>query len=73
MSKIDDYLATDQPLHASIEKLFQGPIADSLTHIGQLAMLRRLAGFPIKGENYAVAEITSGRVGTDQPNARREF
>lgn len=73
LKAFDDYLATDQPLHASIEKLFQGPIADSLTHIGQLAMLRRLAGFPIKGENYAVAEITSGRVGADQPNPRREL
>ena len=73
LKAFDDYLSSDQPLHASIEKLFQGPVADSLTHIGQLAMLRRLAGFPIKGENYAVAEIASGRVGADQPTPRREF
>src|SRR2546426_11302508 len=39
----------------------QGPIADALTHIGQIAM-RRLAGAPIKGESYFAAEILIGRV-----------
>ena len=69
----DAYLASDAPLHADAEKLFQGPIADALTHVGQIAMLRRLAGFPVKGENYFRAEITAGRVGNDQPPAVREF
>jgi hypothetical protein len=50
-----------------------GAIADSLTHIGQLALLRRLAGSPIKGENYYQADIATGRVGLDQAAARREF
>jgi len=73
VKKFDDHLASNEPLHASIEKLFQGPVADSLTHIGQLAMLRRLSGFPIKGENYAEAEIAAGRVGAQQAAPRREF
>jgi len=69
----DDYLASEKPLQASPEKLFQGPIADALTHVGQLALLRRMAGAPIRGENYYVAEIKSGNVGSDQPSPRREF
>jgi hypothetical protein len=73
LKKFDDYLASEKPLHVSAEKLFQGPIADALTHIGQIAMLRRMAGVPVKGENYYVAEITVGRVGADQAAPRKEF
>lgn len=73
MKKFDDYLASTELLHAPPEKLFQGPIADALNHIGQLAMLRRLSGAPIKGENYYAAEITAGRTGPDQSSPRREF
>jgi hypothetical protein len=73
LKKLDDYLASDKPLQAPMEKLFQGPIADALTHVGQLAMLRRLAGCPIKGENYYAAEITTGRVGADQAAPRKPF
>ena len=58
---------------APAEKLFQGPVADALTHIGQLAMMRRLAGVPIKGENYFIADIAEGRVGLEQAPPRREF
>jgi hypothetical protein len=70
---LDDYLASDAPLGCPAEKLFQGPIADALTHVGQLATLRRLAGAPVRGENYFVAEITVGRVGVDQAPPNREF
>ena len=73
LKKLDDYLASEAPLYAPAEKLFQGPIADALTHIGQLAMLRRLAGSPVKGENYFVADISAGRVGAEQSAPRREF
>jgi hypothetical protein len=73
LKKFDDYLASPEPLRSSAEGLFQGPIADALTHIGQLAMLRRLAGCPIKGENYFKAEVTPGRVGMEQAAPRREF
>jgi hypothetical protein len=73
VKKFDDYLASAEPLHSPAEGLFQGPIADALTHIGQLAMLRRLAGCPIKGENYFKAEIVVGRVGFEQSAPKREF
>ncbi|MFZ1006927.1 MAG: hypothetical protein WAN65_08830 [Candidatus Sulfotelmatobacter sp.] len=72
LQRFDDYLASAEPLHAPAEKLFQGPIADTLTHIGQIAILRRLAGEPVKRENYFVAEITVGRVGADQKPPKRE-
>jgi hypothetical protein len=73
LKRFDEYLAGDEPLHASPEKLFQGPIADLLNHAGQLAMLRRLAGIPIKGENYYIADIAAGRVGSEQSPPKREF
>ena len=70
---LDDYLASDSALHASAEKLFQGAISDSLTHIGQISMLRRLAGSPVRAENYSVAEIIVGRVGSEQTPPSKEF
>ena len=73
LQAFDSYLASDAPLEAPAEKLFQGPIADALTHVGQIAMLRRVAGGPMRGENYYRAEIESGRVGADQSSRRTEF
>ena len=73
VERFDGYLASDAPLATTPERLFQGPVADALTHVGQLAMLRRLAGAPIRGENYAKAEIAAGRTGPDQVKPRREF
>lgn len=73
LKAFDDYLDSDAALHESPEKLFQGPVADSLTHIGQIAMLRRLAGVPMRGENYYVAQVASGQVGSQQPAPKREF
>jgi hypothetical protein len=73
LKNLDDYLASDKPLAVSEEKLFQGPIADALTHVGQIAMLRRMAGVPMKGENYFVADISVGRVGPDQAAPKKEF
>ncbi len=73
LKNFDDFLASPAPLHAPPESLFQGPIADALTHIGQLAMLRRLAGCRIKGENYFKAEIVAGRVSAEQAASRHEF
>jgi hypothetical protein len=73
LQRVDDYLAGDGPLGAPVERLFQGPVADALAHVGQLALLRRLAGSPVRGENYFVAEITAGRVGPGQAPPRREF
>jgi hypothetical protein len=73
LSDFDNYLGASEPLHASPEQLFQGPVADALTHIGQIAMLRRLDGSPITGENYFQADIASGRVGKDQAAPKGEF
>ena len=73
LQAFDAYLASDEPLGWSAERLFQGPIADALTHTGQLTMLRRLAGGPIKGENYAKATITAGSLGAAQAAPRVEF
>jgi hypothetical protein len=73
LQRFDAYLASDAPLAAPPEKLFQGAIADSLTHIGQLAILRRLGGAKMKSENYSKADIVAGRVGNDQTAPKREF
>jgi hypothetical protein len=73
LEAFDAYLASDQPLAISAESLFQGPIADALTHVGQIGMLRRMAGSPVRGENYQKADITAGRVGPDQPSPNKEF
>lgn len=73
LQAFDNYLASDLPLGGSPEKLFQGPVADALTHTGQLAMLRRMAGCPMRGENYFRAEIVAGRVGQEQTPPAREF
>jgi hypothetical protein len=73
MQAFDDCLAGTEPLGIPWERLVQGPIADALTHTGQLAMLRRIEGTPIKGENYARAQVTVGRVSADQPPPVREF
>jgi len=73
LRKFDARLADSAPLGSPVEQLFQGPVADALTHVGQLTMLRRLAGGPIKGENYFKADIVVGRVGADQTAPKREF
>jgi len=73
LQRFDEYLASDSTLADTPERLFQGPVADALWHIGQLAILRRLAAAPIRGENYHKADIAVGRVGADQPVPKREF
>jgi hypothetical protein len=69
----DTYLESGQTLHAPIERLLQGPVADALTHVGQLAMLRRLAGSAARGENFYVAEIVVGQVGAEQAAPVKPF
>ncbi|HSQ61366.1 MAG TPA: hypothetical protein VLT84_13255 [Acidobacteriota bacterium] len=69
----DDALASGEPLGYELTRLFQGPVADALTHTGQLAMLRRLHGAPMKGESYNRADIVTGRVGADQTPANPKF
>ncbi len=73
LRRLDEYVAADLPLGCPPETLFQGPIADVLNHVGQIATLRRLAGSPVRGENYFKAEIVVGRVGREQSSNRVEF
>ena len=75
LRSIDEALISDQPIEISLGQWYQGPFADALTHIGQLAMLRRMSGHPMKGEAYFFAPIEPGRVGPDQvpPQAKYEF
>jgi hypothetical protein len=73
LAAFDARLASGEPPAVPAEKLFQGPVADALTHVGQIAMLRRMAGCPIRGENYFVAEVAAGRVGSQQADPRVEF
>ena len=73
LTQFDEYLASDASLSEPAERLFQGPVADALTHVGQLTMLRRLSGAPIRGENYSRADVVVGRTGANQTVAHREF
>jgi hypothetical protein len=73
LGALDQRLAAPGALGCPWTRLFQGPIADAFTHIGQVALLRRVAGSAVRGENYFKAEIASGRVGPDQSDPRREF
>jgi hypothetical protein len=73
LGRFDAFLAGEAPLSAPAEQLFQGPLADALTHVGQLALLRRIEGSAIRGENYYRADIAAGRVGPAQTAPKREF
>lgn len=73
LERLDARIAGGGDLGVSADGLFQGPIADALTHVGQINMLRRLAGVPVRGENYYRAEIVAGRVRAEQAAPRKEF
>ena len=73
LERFDARLTTGRPLAQSATKVFAGPVADALTHTGQLAMLRRMSGAKMKGENYFKADIVTGRVGLEQAPPKREF
>jgi len=74
LARVDARLAAEAPLAGfSAAQIFQGPVADALTHVGQISMLRRMFGSPVRGENYLRADIAVGRVGPDQSPPRREF
>jgi hypothetical protein len=73
LEAVDARLASDEPLGRPAVRLLQGPFADALTHVGQIALLRRLADAPVKGENYFKAEVEVGRVGPDQEAPVFEF
>ncbi len=65
LSQLDELAATDA-IECDVAQLYQGPVADTLTHVGQLATLRRIAGSPVKGRNYFQADVAVGRTGPEQ-------
>jgi len=73
LKRLDAHFSEPMPSAMSMEILFQGPISDVLTHIGQPAMLRRLAGSRVKGEVMILADVEAGRVGLDQAAPKWEF
>src|SRR3954469_340097 len=73
LGDFDAYLASEEPLAVPPEQLLQGPVADALTHVGQLMMLRRMAGAAVRSESYFTADIVVGRVGPQQSDPRRQF
>lgn len=73
LAALDRELTQVRLAPGAAEKLIQGPLADALTHVGQLAMLRGMAGHPVRPESYARAAVTVGRVGLDQAPPGREF
>jgi hypothetical protein len=62
----DSYLASEAPLACPVERLVQGPVGDALTHVGQIVMMRRMAGKPIRAAQYFTAEIIAGEVRQDE-------
>jgi hypothetical protein len=73
LKALDDRLASGREPGFPAEKIFQGPIADALTHVGQISMLRRMSGSPVRGESYFKAQIAAGCVGPDQEPPGFEF
>ncbi len=70
LEDLGTHLEEGTPLRGTTpERLLQGPFADAMTHAGQLAMLRRLAGSPIPPENFIEAEITDANLGPKQAEA----
>ena len=67
LAELDAYLAGHPEVPAErLARALQGPLADAMTHVGQLALLRRMAGSPIPAENFYLADVRAGRVGADQ-------
>lgn len=73
LAALDAWFASDEPIRQDLSRLLAGPIADALTHVGQLMMLRRMSGAPVYGENYLLADIVTGRVGPDQSPPIKAF
>ena len=73
LQDLDRHIQSGSPLldGMSAERLLQGPFSDAMTHAGQLAMLRRLAGAPVAPEDFSVAQIDANRLGPDQPEPAR--
>jgi hypothetical protein len=73
LTAFDEFVASDAPMNVTAERVFQGAVADALTHTGQIAMLRRMAGARVRAENYSRAKIAAGRTGQSQPRPVSEY
>lgn len=73
LARLDRAIAAGPPDDYPPEIVFQGPVADALTHVGQLALMRGIAGAPVRPESYARADICAGNVGREQPEPKAEF
>lgn len=73
LGRLDERLASERPLGNPAGAIFQGPIADALTHVGQLNMIRGAMGSPVRPESYGRAAIRVGQVGRDQPAPKAEY
>jgi hypothetical protein len=71
LEAVGQLLESDATCELSAEQLLQGPFADTMTHVGQLAMLRRLADAPVAPENFIYADIRAERLHADQPPPAR--
>jgi hypothetical protein len=71
LGAVGELLASGQKCALTTEQLLQGPFADTMTHVGQLAMLRRLADAPVAPENFIHADIRADRLDADQPPPNR--
>jgi hypothetical protein len=70
LADLSRHLADDSPpADTTPERLLQGPFSDAMTHAGQIAMLRRLAGSPVPPEDFLEADISAENLGPDQPDA----
>ena len=68
LRRLDASMAESKPREVTEMQLLQGPLSDAMAHVGQLLMLRRLAGSPVPSENFVFADIRVGAVGPEQPD-----
>ncbi|HUR96717.1 MAG TPA: hypothetical protein VMZ26_01490 [Pyrinomonadaceae bacterium] len=69
LADLGEHLTDGTPLRAlTEEQLLQGQFSDAMTHVGQLAMLRRLHGDPVRSENFIHAAISPENLSIDQPD-----
>jgi hypothetical protein len=73
LTTFDEYLASDAVMRITAERAFQGAVADALTHTGQIAMLRRMAGARVRAENYSRATIVIGTTSQSQAQPVSEY
>ncbi len=66
IQELDKLISKDELREIHPKKLLQGPLSDSMTHIGQIAMIRRIFGSPIAPENFVFADIESNNLGKNQ-------